>query len=237
MIGQTKLLEQQMGNERTEEINKFFALLQQLGDQFRLPLLDLSFPALKRRPPEQLQFLRQQVDRIITTDNKVEPFEYALSRALASHLIDVWEPYAVPRKLKSAADIETALHHIFAVMSLEGSHNNETNAEAYQAGIDYLIEHPNSKKLLARVDITKLKTYRKPGNDWITEMDEALLGFDALNLRAKRALIEALSVTIGFDEEVSQTESELLRAVCSTFHCPLPPILQTKPSTNHTFAA
>jgi len=225
---QISLLQQQMGSERTQEIERFFALSQKVGDAFRLPLLDLAFPALKRRPKEQLDFLRQQVDKIITTDNKVEPFEYALSRVLASHLIDVWEPYADARKLRIASEVESAIHHIFAVMSLEGSHKNDMDAEAYQAGIDYLVEHPNSKKLLKRINLDNLKTYRKPGDDWITEMDEALLGFDALDLNVKRALIEALSVTIGFDEEVSQTESELLRAVCSTLHCPLPPILQTR---------
>jgi len=234
---QLQLLNQQMGEDRTEEIKHFFEQVQKIGDAFRLPLLDLAFPALKRRPNDQLDFLRAQIDKIITTDNKVEPFEYALSRVLASHLTDVWQPYAEPKKLRSIDDVKVALQHIFAVMSLEGSHDNQENAEAYQAGIEYLAEHPNSKKLLKRIKLDDLKVYKKPGDDWIHEMDEALLGFDRLDLKVKRALIEALSVTIGYDEEVSQTESELLRAVCSTLHCPLPPILQATQTRPHQFAA
>jgi len=227
---QVNLLQQQMGKDRTEEITNYFTQVQALGDQFRLPLLDLSFPALKRRPRDQIEFLRSQVNRIITTDNKVEPFEYVLSRVLASHLVDAWQPYARAKKLSKADDIESALRHVFAVVSLEGSHDNKVNAEADLAGINYLVEHPNSKALLGKIKVENIKQYQQPGKDWIVEMDEALLGFDAMNLKVKRALIEALSVTISFDQQVSQTESELLRAICSTFHCPLPPIVQTEGS-------
>ncbi|NNM13894.1 MAG: hypothetical protein HKO58_06200, partial [Gammaproteobacteria bacterium] len=59
-----------------------------------------------------------------------------------------------------------------------------------------------------------------------------LLSLDALPMKIKRALIEALSITIAFDDEVSQVESELLRAICSTLHCPMPPILKTQASVS-----
>jgi len=222
---QLNLLDKQLGPERTEKIKIYFAKIQKKGEQFRLPLLDLAFPALKRRTIEELQFLRSLIDRIIHTDNKVEPFEYALSRVLASHLVDVWAPYAQGKAYNKPKQIQSAIQHLFAVVSQEGSHDHAVNAEAYQHGIEYFIKHQNSHKLLKRLDQKELLNYHAPLDEWISLLDQGLLNLDSLPMQVKRALIEALSITIGFDQEVSQTESELLRAICSTLHCPLPPML------------
>lgn len=228
---QFAILEKQLGAERTAQIRVYFTDIQEKSDQFRLPLLDLAFPALKRRSREELHFLRDVIERIIHTDNKIEPFEYALSRVLASHLADVWTPYAQGKAEKKPAQIQAAIQHLFAVVSLEGSHQNDTNEAAYLEGIEYFIEHPYTDKLLKHFDHNKLKAYSDPNENWIQTLDQGLLTLDAMPMKIKRALIEALSIVIGFDNEVSQTESELLRAICSTLHCPMPPIIKSKVDT------
>ena len=40
-----------------------------------------------------------------------------------------------------------------------------------------------------------------------------------------RALIEALVVTVAHDRQVTLGEAELLRVVCASLHCPLPPLV------------
>lgn len=129
------------------------------------------------------------------------------------------------------AQIQAAIQHLFAVVSLEGSHQNDTNEAAYLEGIEYFIEHPYTDKLLKHFDHNKLKVYSDPNENWIQTLDQGLLTLDAMPMKIKRALIEALSIVIGFDNEVSQTESELLRAICSTLHCPMPPIIKSKVDT------
>lgn len=59
---------------------------------------------------------------------------------------------------------------------------------------------------------------------WTAPLDRALARLDALAPDAKRALIEALIVTILHDRELRLGETELLRAVCANLHCPVPPI-------------
>jgi hypothetical protein len=57
------------------------ALLQSGGTlqaEQRLPLLDLAFPALKRRPPEFVMQLLETVKALIDTDGRVEVFEFLL---------------------------------------------------------------------------------------------------------------------------------------------------------------
>lgn len=228
---QFAILNLQLGSERTEKVREYFNDIQEKNDQYRLPLLDLAFPALKRRSLEELQFLRDLIDRIIHTDNKIEPFEYALSRVLASHLADVWAPYAQGKAEKKPKQLQSAIQHLFAVVSLEGSHKNDANEIAYKQGIEYFIEHPNSRKLLKHFDTKALLEYKDPEENWIQILDQGLLNLDAMPMKIKRAVIEALSIVIAFDNEVSLTESELLRAVCSTLHCPMPPIITSKQST------
>ena len=223
---QIAILEKQLGADRVAKVKDYYQELNKKSEQFRLPLLDLAFPALKRRSLEELHFLRDLIEKIIHTDNKVEPFEYALSRVLASHLADVWEPYAVGKASKKPAELQSAIQHLFAVVSLEGSHDNATNEQAYKDGIDYLVKQPKSLKLLKHFKLEELNTYQEPDNNWIQSLDQGLLNLDALPMSIKQILIEALSITIAFDDEVSLVESELLRAICSTLHCPLPPMLK-----------
>ena len=225
-LKQVAILGKQLGADRVAKIIDYYQELNKKSEQFRLPLLDLAFPALKRRSLEELHFLRDLIDKIIHTDNKVEPFEYALSRVLASHLADVWAPYAVGKASKKPAELQSAIKHLFAVVSLEGSHDNTTNEQAYKDGIDYFVTHPKSKKLLKYFKLDALNNYQEPDNNWIQSLDQGLLSLDALPMSIKQILIEALSITIAFDDEVSLVESELLRAICSTLHCPLPPMLK-----------
>ena len=225
-VKQIAILEKQLGAERVAQVKDYYQELNKKSEQFRLPLLDLAFPALKRRSLEELHFLRDLIDKIIHTDNKVEPFEYALSRVLASHLADVWAPYAVGKASKKPAELQSAIQHLFAVVSLEGSHDNTTNEQAYTDGINYFIKHQKSAKLLKHFKLDELLKYKEPDNNWIQALDQGLLSLDALPMSVKQILIEALSITIAFDDQVSLVESELLRAICSTLHCPLPPMLK-----------
>jgi DNA-binding Xre family transcriptional regulator len=48
---------------------------------------------------------------------------------------------------------------------------------------------------------------------------------DGLRILDKQALISALVLTIFHDGKVTTYEAELLRAICATLHCPLPPFV------------
>jgi recombinational DNA repair ATPase RecF len=51
---------------------------------------------------------------------------------------------------------------------------------------------------------------------------DVLLG---LNGEGKESLLRAISATAGHDGNLTITEAELIRAVCATLGCPVPPIL------------
>ena len=47
----------------------------------------------------------------------------------------------------------------------------------------------------------------------------------ALNGDGKNMLLEAITAVVMSDKTLSVTEAELIRAVCASLDCPLPPIL------------
>jgi hypothetical protein len=48
---------------------------------------------------------------------------------------------------------------------------------------------------------------------------------DQLEPMSKELLIEGLVIAVSQDQRVSVAEAELLRTVCASLHCPLPPML------------
>ena len=52
----------------------------------RLPLVDLTIPAIKRCSPQQYEQFRQVVDALVSADHKVDLFEYCLRTVLFSYL-------------------------------------------------------------------------------------------------------------------------------------------------------
>ncbi len=45
-----------------------------------------------------------------------------------------------------------------------------------------------------------------------------------MNTAGKKTLLQALGKIIGHDGKLSLRESELLRAICASLDCPLPPL-------------
>ena len=65
-------------------------------------------------------------------------------------------------------------------------------------------------------------------------LDFLAVDFSLENRRARKSAVydeavEAITATIGHDGRVGIAEAELLRTICSTLHCPLPPMLGTAP--------
>jgi len=91
---------------------------------------------------------------------------------------------------------------------------------------------------LSRADIAALApadgedaliTRLTDGSDVIVAK-RAILGrlqacLDRLAPAGKETLVEALVRTISYDHRMTVEESELLRAVCASVHCPLPPLI------------
>ncbi len=188
-----------------------------LNPMLRLPLAALAFPSLRRRPRPELEQFMDTVYALVHADGEVSLFEYCLGRLLRTQVSEALDPVSawVPgnkRLSGSRAEVITLL----AVVAQAGHGHAADASRAYIAG-------------LSRV-FPRLNAPYAPPPDLQRALDEVWPQLDALQPLGKELLIEGVVAAISHDGRVSIAESELLRTVCASLHCPLPPMFdQTRP--------
>jgi hypothetical protein len=195
--------------------------IQKLDTAFRLPLLQMAFPTIKNRPLAQLERIAELVQRLIEVDGVVDTFEFALSQVLKTHLNDVAHPQHRHGDLR-LTQLSAAVGTLFSVVAKQGHSEAGTAGAAYQKGMECLGRHEQRIKTL--LDTGNWPVYAPP-QDWISATDSALNQLDGIRILDKQALVSALVLTISHDGKVTSNEAELLRAICATLHCPLPPFV------------
>ena len=182
-----------------------------LHPMLRIPLAELSFPVLRRRPRPQLEAFLDAVHAVGMADGRLSLFEYCLGRVLTLHLRESLSPArhaGIGRRQPAALRNEIAT--LLAVVASAGHGDEAGGRHAYLAGLQRIL--PGE-----RID------YRPPSNAPLA-LEQAWVPLDALDPLAKRVLVEAVTVAISHDGRVTVAESELLRTVCALLHCPLPPL-------------
>jgi len=177
-----------------------------------LPLVAISLPALRHRPPEALARLQKTVRGLIHADGVVTVIEYALGAMLASQLGEALRPAgAAGLSTLRLSEVESEIEMVLAVFAEIGHpHSAQDAALAFQSGLNAVLPR------LARA-------YRPPQR-WHEILDRALLRLDRLLPLAKAQLLDAIVVTLRHDGRITNEEYELLRSVCASLHCPLPPM-------------
>ncbi|HEX7044566.1 MAG TPA: M48 family metallopeptidase [Burkholderiales bacterium] len=190
----------------------------------RLALVELAFPALRRRSPAELGELVAAVEEISRIDGRFDALDYALTRLLRVHLTEAAAPQsAAPMRRPKLHSLRAEAALLFAVVARAGERDRHAAHRAFEAGMRTLLGSP-------------VPPFAVP-EPWTAPLDRALARLDALAPEAKRALIEALIVTILHDRELRLAEAELLRAVCANLHCPVPPIAPPAGGNARTAAA
>lgn len=76
---------------------------------------------------------------------------------------------------------------------------------------------------------TSVTTIVEPSTPALSEFAEALDHFGRSTLLIKKALIQSCACCVAADGKVRPGEYELLRAICSSLDCPLPPLPVLEP--------
>jgi Zn-dependent protease with chaperone function len=206
---QLLLIAQRMGADSEAQVR---ALVQAAGlpaTEQRLPLLEIAFPALKRRPPEFVTRVLETVKALTRADGRVEVFEFLLARVISQHL---WESYNPDRVRlagnRNLSDCRQEALRVMAVLARHGHANGASALAAYRAGCEAL--GFDAGEVLPDTD------------DWAGALDSALPVLDRLKPAEKARLVDALAAVILHDGRMSPTELELLRVTCDLIHVPLP---------------
>lgn len=185
------------------------AHLSDLHPMLRLPLAQLAFPALKRRPRPELERFVATLDALIRADGRVELDEYCLAKLVQVQVIAALDPAA---NFKAGnvrlTDAQDSLRDLCALVAHFGHDDEDAARRAFLLAMQEAL--PGATLLYA---IPK---------DWQTVMDTALTQLARLIPEGKELTVRALTRAIAQDGVVNVAESELLRVVCAVLACPLP---------------
>jgi Zn-dependent protease with chaperone function len=206
---QLLLVAQKMGSDSEARVRGLLSAAPELPREQRLPLLEISIPELKRRPPDHVKRVLDTVNSLSEADGQIDVFEYLMAKVITQHLWESVNPQQVRLSGKKSLKqvIDSALD-VIAVLAIHGNDNQAAVEAAYRAGVGQL-----------GVD-AKLTTPR--ADNWGETLDQALPALDQLKPGDKEKLVNALIATVMADEKVAVEELELLRVVCAVIHVPLP---------------
>ncbi len=190
-------------------------LFEQVDLAARLPLVDLTLPALRRLSPAQYKEFREEIRHLALADERISIFELTLEVVLERHLAPHFEHrkrrgvqhYSLRRLDRPVAVLLSALARF--------SPSNETQA-AFEAG---------TRQVQDVVDLQLLDANQCR----LTEVKKALEELQGIAPLLKRRLLRAVAAVIIHDRRVELREGELLRAISDSLDTPMPPYLPEQP--------
>ncbi|MFU8832826.1 MAG: M48 family metallopeptidase [Wenzhouxiangella sp.] len=208
---QLLMIAKALGSESESQVRSLREAVPELEPAQRLPLMEIAFPALRRRPQNELTDLIKLIDQLIHADGRVDVFEYALARLTSSQIQDVLNPSrARPGGSKKLSATKQSAHTLLAILAHHGHPEEPEVAQAALAvgiGALYADETWPSMPELA---------------DWPDQLDAALKELDQLRPTEKQKLVAAMARVAMHDEQLIAEEMELMRVICGTLHVPLP---------------
>lgn len=182
-----------------------------LHPSLRLPLAELAFPALRRRPRPELDAFIATVEALVHADGEVSLFEYCLGTLLATQVRAYLDPARHARiGRRKPGDVRREFATLLAVLAQAGSADEAQARRAYLAGLNRVLPRDHLDYAPPAAGVRALDAVWEP--------------LDRLDPLAKQVMVEALAEAVSHDGRITVAESELLRTVCAVLGCPLPPL-------------
>lgn len=195
-----------------EETLRLLPFVEHLNVRMRLPLLEITLPALRVLTSNQYGLFKQNVVELVEADDTIDLFEWSLHRILLRDLeVQHGRVQRAKVRHRSVAAVQPYSELLMSVLAYAG-HRDVGAAE-------YAFEQARLKLDLAR---TRLYGRDEFG---LAELDAALAHLDEAAPQVKRQVLEAAVACITADGKVTAAEAELLRAVSASMSCPMPPIM------------
>jgi hypothetical protein len=208
---QLRFIAQQLGELTASAVGALVAEVASLAAEQRLPVLLALFPTLRQLGRDERLQLMSCLNGMLQREGRASLQAYSLRKLAQVHLRDGLE--ARTRIGRAPLNsVSKDLQTLFSVLAQHGHGADVDARRAYEAGMHHLL--PRDRPAFA------------PQANWQPMLDVALSRLDQLAPTAKEQLVEGLAKTVVHDQQLTVGEAELLRVVCATLHCPLPPLIQ-----------
>jgi len=211
---QFTLVQEQLGQQRAQFVRRYYEELLAVGAEYRLPLLEIAFPALKLRPVQEISYLLSLTARLIEVDGEIDLFEFCFYRIMMSNLDRAIDPSGKRSAYRSKRrELRSASLDLLRVLADYGHDTGKDRIAAFKAGQATLGAWALDEDIKFDRDYT------------VSILNRSLDVLTGLNSKGQASLLRAISATARHDGKLTIPEAELIRAVCSTLDYPLPPIL------------
>jgi Zn-dependent protease with chaperone function len=201
---------QQLGSQTAEGVTGLLSAVDALEPEQRMPALLRAIPALRQLTRDERMQMMSTLNGMLQREGRVSLQNYVLRKLAQVHLNDDLNPVARTRQLPLSS-VQKDIQVLFSGLAQHGHADAAASRRAYEAGVHHLLprQRPSFVSLA----------------HWAQPLDLALSRLDQLAPIMKEQLVEALVKTVTHDQKLTLGEAELLRAVCATVHCPLPPLV------------
>jgi len=205
-VRQEGMVAQAFGPDASAQVEAVRAAAEQMPAGWRLPLVDLAMPALRKLPAAARERMLALARTLIAADGRVTLPEFLLYTVLEARLGAAGQPARAARYVPLrdlAAEARLVLSLIAAVRMPQAP------AQAYRAGaqlLEGIDPEPVAREALA--------------------LDQVSAAFHRLNLLAplaKPQLIKACVAVAFVDGSTNWKAASCLRSLCAALDCPLPP--------------
>jgi len=211
---QVRLLKSRLSSELSLKINALLSALRQLNELVKIPLVDLTFPALRRLSLSEYAVFMANIAELVAADQQVDLFEFALQKMLRRHLEPNFKPVPEPeirhRSLKGVAGASSTL---LSALAHAGQDPAKDVQAAFRRGLSNLKDEGADFRLMALSECT------------LTAIETALNDLSEATPQIKKLLLGACAQTVASDGTVRSREAELVRAIADTINCPMPPLV------------
>lgn len=178
-----------------------------LEARLRLPLLELSLPALKNLSPQQYELFRSAMSCVIHADNHIDLIEWSFFRIITHNL----EPRKTANRLVDLTQLKKEACTLLSVIANAGTDSTENAQAAFNS----------SKKIIGFDDASLLNE----ADYSMMDLDLAITRLNCVKPLQKPKLLKAMSQCVLADQQITVVEAELFRAIADALDCPVPPLI------------
>lgn len=207
--GQVEQIKKMCGPETEFAVLNIKQHLNNIKPEWKLPIVEISIPALKEMSESQFERFRTTITALISADGKVSLFEYALEKIIIHQLEIV---YSGEAESKITHTNLSGLGGEISVLISAIAHETTKNPEdAWNAAIETLDEKPKSGlKFIEQSECT------------FDAVDKALEEIGKSSGAVKKLFINAALHSIALDGRSNRNEMEWIRAMAAAIDSPLP---------------
>ncbi|MGA2279467.1 MAG: M48 family metalloprotease [Verrucomicrobiota bacterium] len=189
--------------------------IQALSVKYKLALAEFAVPALRQHSLDEYTAFDQTVQRLIECDGAIELFEYALMKMIARQLRAYFEgPDLDQARYGRIQDVLPECALLLSALAHVGQEDDETAARtAFAQGRQFLDAPGDQIQFM-------------PRKEWdLAGVDAALARLAKCPAGVQRNILLACGKTVAADNQVTEREAELLRAIADSLDCPMPPFV------------